>query len=279
LILGSNGQLGQCFKKQSLLNTEFDYVFAIRNDVNATNYESLEEYINRINPDFIINCIAYTAVDKAESEIEQAYLINAQLPKNLAIISTKYNCKLIHISTDYVYNSEQGEHTENSETNPCNVYGTSKLKGDKNVINNSKDGIVIRTSWVYSDVGNNFLLTMLKLMKDKTELKIIDDQIGSPTSAYSIVDAILKLIPQYSKVKRENRIFNFSDNGTISWHGFAVKIQKLSVLNKCNLIPIPTSEYKTNALRPLNSRMSKNLFTNTFDIEINDWESALQKVI
>jgi glucose-1-phosphate thymidylyltransferase len=279
LILGSNGQLGQCFRKQSILYPEFDYVFATRNDVNVTNYESLEEYINSINPDFIINCIAYTAVDKAESEIEQAYLINAKLPKNLAILSTKYNCKLIHISTDYVYNSEQGEHTENSVTNPCNVYGASKLKGDKNVIICSQDGIVIRTSWVYSDFGNNFLLTMIKLMKDKTELTIINDQIGSPTSGYSIVDAILKLIPQYSKVKRENRVFNFSDNGIISWYDFAVKIQKLSGFNNCKLIPSPTSDYKTIAKRPLNSRMSKELFTNTFDIGIQYWELALQKVI
>jgi dTDP-4-dehydrorhamnose reductase len=279
LILGSSGQLGQCFKKNSVLYKDYNYVFATRYDVDVTNYNALEEYIRIVNPDFIINCIAYTAVDKAETDIEQAYLINAQLPKNLAIISTKLKCKLIHFSTDYVYNSELGLHTEQSETNPCNVYGASKLKGDKNVIQYSNDAIVIRTSWVYSDVGNNFMLTMKRLIAEKKELKVVDDQIGSPTSAYSIVDAVLNLIPNYTQVKEENRIFNFCDNGNMSWFEFASKIQSLAGLNKCKLIPIPTSEYKTAAARPLNSRMSTDLFTLTFGIEMLECDLKLKQVI
>jgi glucose-1-phosphate thymidylyltransferase len=279
LILGSSGQLGQCFKKHAILDSEYNYVFATRKDIEVTNYNALEEYIRIINPDFIINCIAYTAVDKAETEIEQAYLINAQLPKNLAIISTKLECKLIHFSTDYVYNSELAEHTEQSATNPCNVYGASKLKGDINVINNSTEAIILRTSWVYSDVGNNFMLTMKRLMLEKKELKIVDDQIGAPTSAYSIVDAVFKLIPVYDKIDKNNRIFNFSDIGELSWFEFATKIQILSKSHNCKLIPIPTSEYKTAANRPLNSRISKKLFKTTFKIDLNDWYSALEQII
>jgi dTDP-4-dehydrorhamnose reductase len=279
LILGSNGQLGQCFESNSGLHQEYDFVFATRKNCDVTDYNALEEYIRLISPDYIINCIAYTAVDKAEIEIEQAYLINAQLPKNLALISTKLKCKLIHFSTDYVYNSESGYHTEQSPTNPCNVYGASKLKGDQDIIANSEDAIILRTSWVYSDRGNNFLLTMKRLMQEKKELKIVNDQIGAPTSTFSIVDAVFKIIYSYHRVDKNNRIFNFSDEGELSWYEFASKIQFFAGLHDCKLIPIPSSDYKTAAKRPLNSKMSKDLFLKTFELSLSSIDCALDLVI
>ena len=273
LVTGSNGQLGSEIKE---LSKEYDYkiYFTDKTQLDISDYNSLRKFIVENSIDTIINCAAYTAVDKAEEEEELANKINHLAVKNLAMLSNEFKLKLIHISTDYVFDGKNYKpYTEEDKTNPQSVYGATKLAGEQAILGyNLKNSIIIRTSWVYSYYGNNFVKTMLKLGKSKDELGVIFDQVGTPTYAKDLAKAILDIIPKIKNEKTE--IFNFSNEGVLSWYDFAKEIMKMAKID-CKINPIETYQYPTPAKRPHYSLLNKAKIKNTFNITIPYWKDSL----
>jgi dTDP-4-dehydrorhamnose reductase len=227
---------------------------------------------------YCINCAAYTAVDKAESEKELAFSVNAGAPGILAKVCKKNNTKLVHISTDYVFNGASTvPYKEEYPTDPQSVYGASKLEGERKIIQTNPDSIIIRTSWVYSAFGKNFVKTMLKLMKEKQEISIVNDQIGSPTYAADLAEVIMQIIGKSSihhSPLTTHGIYNYSNNGVISWYDFAIAIKELTG-SHCKINPIPTSQYPTPAKRPAYSVLDKTKIQQAFGIKLKDWKESL----
>ena len=256
LVTGSNGQLGSEIKELSK-EYSYNFFFTDRSNIDITSKESIKEFcqINSIN--VIINCAAYTAVDKAESDEINADLINRKAVKKLALVSKELNIKLIHISTDYVFDGKNFKpYCEEFQTNPQSIYGKTKLDGENEIRDiNPLNSIIIRTSWVYSYYGNNFVKTMLRLGKEKEELGVIFDQVGTPTYAAHLAKTILDIIPQIENHKVE--IYNYSNEGVLSWYDFAKEIMKMAKLN-CKINPIETYQYPTPAKRPHFSLLNKN---------------------
>ena len=275
LITGSNGQLGRSIQERSLLYPEFSFDFTDVDQLDITNKSALECYLKTSKPDVIINCAAYTAVDKAEEDKNLAYLINAEGPENLAKACKKHNCSLIHISTDYVFNGiSHLPYTETMETNPPSVYGQSKLAGEKAILEYSDSAIIIRTSWLYSEFGNNFLKTMLKYGSERDELRVIFDQIGTPTYAGDLAVSILKIINSNKKLN-QSEIYHFSNEGVISWYDFAKEIMDIAKVN-CIITPIESYEYPLPAPRPHYSVLNKAKIKSTFGLSIPYWRDSLK---
>ncbi len=280
LVTGANGQLGNEIKKASNKFSLFNFLFTDVNNLNITDEKELEDFfsINKIN--FIINCAAYTNVDKAETEKDKAEKINVFAVENLAKLSKKHKAHLIHISTDYVFDGNSKiPYIETDKTNPQSIYGETKLGGE-NSAKKAYKYIIIRTSWLYSSFGHNFVKTMLRLGTDKKEINIVSDQIGSPTYAKDLALIILKII---SKTNKDNNnfiegIFHFSNEGICSWQEFAAEIMQQKKL-KCKVNPISTLEYPTPAKRPKYSLLNKTKIKKTFNIEIRNWESALSECL
>ncbi len=272
LVTGSNGQLGQSIKNLQSGFPEYDFVFTDVEDLDITDEKSVSGFFLSTDPDVCINAAAYTAVDKAETEKELCKSINQLGPRNLASACKKTNCKLIHVSTDYVYDpSDQDILTESSPTFPKSYYAISKLAGENEILKITDNYIIIRTSWLYSEYGNNFAKTIIRLAQERNELKIVNDQIGSPTYAGDLALAILKIANNF----KINGIYNYSNLGFISWFDFAKEIILIKNL-ECKLIPISTSEYPTPAPRPKNSRLSKEKIINAFHIAIPQWFESLK---
>lgn len=273
LVTGSKGQLGSEIKELSS-NYSYNFFFITRDDIDITNKESIKNFcqINSIN--VIINCAAYTAVDKAETDIENADLVNRKAVKKLALVSKELNIKLIHISTDYVFDGKNFKpYCEEFQTNPQSVYGKTKLEGELEFINiNPKNSLIIRTSWVYSYYGNNFVKTMLRLGKEKESLGVIFDQVGTPTYAVHLAKTILDIIPQIDNEKVD--IYNYSNEGVLSWYDFAKEIIKMAKLS-CKINPIETFQYPTPAKRPHFSVLNKAKIKEMFNIEIPYWKDGL----
>ena len=273
LVTGSNGQVGSEIRE---LSSEYEYKFFFtdRNSIDITCKDSIRDFckINSIN--VIINCAAYTAVDKAETDVENADIGNRKAVKKLSIVSQELNIKLIHISTDYVFDGRNFKpYCEEFQTNPQGVYGKTKLDGENEMRDiNPKNSIIIRTSWVYSSFGNNFVKTMLRLGKEKESLGVIFDQVGTPTYAKDLAKAILDIVPQINNDKVE--IYNYSNEGVLSWYDFAKEIMKMAKLN-CKINPIETYQYPTPAKRPHFSLLNKNKIKSTFNIEIPYWKDGL----
>jgi len=283
LVTGSNGQLGSEIQELSS-SYEGNYFFTCKDDLDITNKEAVRSFIEKNSIDVIINCAAYTAVDKAEEDEVNADKINRKAVKKLALISKEKNIKLIHISTDYVFDGKNYRpYNEAYQTNPQSVYGKTKLEGELEMIKiNPKDSIIIRTSWVYSSYGNNFVKTMLKLGREKKELGIIFDQIGTPTYARDLAIDILEII-QYSTFNIQNssthtEIYNYSNEGVVSWYDFAKEIIKMAKIN-CKINPIETYQYPTPAKRPHYSLLNKSKIKSTFGIEIPYWKDSLRDCI
>ena len=279
LVTGSNGQVGSEIKELSP-NYPYHFFFTDRDTLDITNEEAITNFIQENNINTIINCAAYTAVDKAESETELANKINHIAVKNLARLSNEFLIKLIHISTDYVFDGTNFKsYTEDDTVNPQSVYGKTKLDGEKAILEyNLKNSIIIRTSWVYSYYGANFVKTMLRLGKEKESLGVIFDQVGTPTYARDLAKAILEII-QHSTFNIKNssthtEIYNFSNEGVVSWYDFAKEIMKMAKLN-CIINPIGTKEYPTPAKRPYYSVLNKSKIKSTFDIKIPYWKDGL----
>jgi len=271
-VTGSNGQLGKELALQVSKHPRFRFIFLSRQDFPLDDPEKMKEWTEKNPVDFFIHCAAYTAVDKAESEKENAYLINAKASGLLASFLFKLETKLIYISTDYVFDgSSSSPLTENAPTNPVNWYGTTKREGEKLVLNNNPISIVIRTSWLYSGYGHNFLKTMMRLMKEKTSLRIVDDQKGSPTFAGDLAGAIFEILESDQFI---TGIYHYSNEGETTWFGFAREIKRLTQ-SSCELIPIPSTEFQTAAKRPAYSLLDKSKIKKVFGLRIPDWKYSL----
>ncbi|MCP4914420.1 MAG: dTDP-4-dehydrorhamnose reductase [Oligoflexia bacterium] len=269
VVFGANGQLGSTFKK-----IKPEYSFFTSENVDITKLDQLEEVLSKqAKGSYVINCAAYTAVDKAEENSELAQQVNSEAVKNMALLCKKYGLRLIHFSTDYVFNGEGSEpYTEDQKTSPLGVYGETKLNGENEIRNHLEDFVIIRTSWVYSEFGNNFLKTMIKL-SDRESLNVVNDQLGTPTYTDDIVTITLSIKDNFEKVKGE--IFHFSNEGQISWYDFACEIMK-QVNSDCQINPIPSSEYPTPAKRPKYSVLSKEKLKNKLNITIPEWKESLK---
>ena len=286
LITGSNGQLGS---ELQMLNDEFLILnyrcfFTSSKDLDITNFDLVKKYIIDNDIKIIINCAAYTAVDKAESERENADKINHQAVKHLATIAKENTIKLIHISTDYVFDGTNHKpYKETDSTNPRSVYGKTKLLGEQALLRvNPQNSLIIRTSWVYSSFGANFVKTMLRLGKEKESLGVIYDQVGSPTYAKDLAKVILEII-QHPKFNIQNssshtEIYNFSNEGVVSWYDFAKEIMKMAKLS-CNINPIETKDYPTPAKRPHYALLNKSKIKKEFGIKIPYWKDSLDECI
>jgi dTDP-4-dehydrorhamnose reductase len=286
LVTGANGQLGKELKDISILYPQFDFIFLSRTDLPIHHFELVRTYFKTLHPDYCINCAAYTAVDRAEKEKDLAFQVNGEAVGVLAAICNEHNTKLIHISTDYVFDGTSNvPYKEDSPTNPQSVYGASKLEGEKQSIKFNPDTIIIRTSWVYSFYGKNFVKTMMRLMKEKNEINVVDDQVGSPTYAADLAEAIMLIIVNcHPDNYRESilnwvpGIYNFSNVGNISWYEFANAINEITG-RSATIKPISTSEYPTAAKRPAYSVLSNSKIQKTFNLILKNWKTSLKSCI
>jgi len=273
LVTGSRGQVGSEIKELSS-NYAYEFYFTDKGELDITDQNGMREFVIQNNIDTIINCAAYTAVDKAESEQELADKINHLAVKNLAQLSNEFGIKLIHISTDYVFDGTNFKpYIEDDATNPQSVYGKTKLDGEKALLEyNLKNSIIIRTSWVYSYYGTNFVKTMLRLGREKEQLGVIFDQVGTPTYAKDLAKTILDILPKIDNEKAE--IYHYSNEGVCSWYDFAKEIMRMAKL-ACTVNPIETKDYPTAAKRPHYSLLNKAKIKKEFGIVIPYWKDAL----
>ena len=277
LVTGSNGQLGSEIKVLSS-NSDDTFFFTDANELDITDKKAIESFIETNQIDVIINCAAYTAVDKAEEDEELADKVNHLAVKYLAEVSCDRDIKLIHVSTDYVFDGKNYKpYVEDDATNPPSVYGKTKLDGEKALFEVApKNSIIIRTSWVYSSFGANFVKTMLKYGKERDELRIIYDQVGTPTYARDLAMAILDIMPQLDNEKPE--VYHYSNEGVLSWYDFAKEIMKMAKI-ECDVVPIETHEYPLPAPRPHYSLLNKRKIKKTFNITIPFWKDSLSECL
>lgn len=277
LVTGSKGQLGSELEELSSAY-KHNFFFTDRDELDITIQENINRFVELNNINIIINCAAYTAVDKAESEVALALKINSKAVKSLAEVSKEKAIKLIHISTDYVFNGENFiPYVETDNTNPNSVYGESKLSGEKALLEiNPRNSIIIRTSWVYSSFGTNFVKTMLRLGKEKELLGVIYDQVGTPTYARDLAKVILNILP---KIKNDTvEVYHYTNEGVLSWYDFAKEIMKMAKID-CKINPIETKEYPTPAKRPHYSLLNKVKIKEKFNIEIPYWKDSLSECL
>ncbi len=288
VLTGAGGQFGQtlvaCWP-DSLLS-QYELIPLMRGDLDIADAAAVHSTLDALQPVLIINAAAYTAVDKAESEAEAAFAINERGVANLAAAST---CPLIHLSTDFVFDGAASTpYAENTATAPLSVYGKSKLAGEKALLAQKPDAMIIRTSWLYSEYGTNFVKTMLRLMSERDALSIVNDQIGSPTSTHSLAAVVCSAastrLDSAAMPKEPSGIFHWSDGASITWFDFALEIQTQALAlgllkSRCTLRPIPTSEYPTPAARPLYSVMSRARARAEFDCPTNTWQAELKRCL
>jgi dTDP-4-dehydrorhamnose reductase len=273
LVTGANGQLGRELQQLAPAFPQFGFIFADRSTLNLDNPDAITTILTREQPAWCINCAAYTAVDKAESEKDLAFHINGEAVGYLAAACRVSGTRLIHISTDYVFDGLSAIPLKESDpTDPINTYGASKLAGEQQALQHNPDAtLIVRTSWVYSEFGNNFVKTMIRLMKEKPAINVVSDQIGSPTYAADLAAAILHVIAAPTFVPG---LYNYSNEGEISWYQFAASIRDLTH-STCTVNPIPTSQYPTPAKRPHYSLLDKSLIRQTYHLTIPDWQPSL----
>lgn len=276
LVTGANGQLGSELNVIALERPNYEWVFADRKMITLDELDLLKNQLEGIKPTIIINCGAYTAVDKAEIEEELAFKINHLSVEAIAKYANENNVKLIHISTDYVFDGESSEALdEEAITGPINVYGKSKRAGEVACLKECPNAIIIRTSWVYSKFGNNFVKTMQRLMQEKESISVVNDQIGTPTYAFDLAEAIMSIINHENWV---NGIYHYSNEGQISWYEFALIIKELGGY-KCDVQGVSSSEYVTPAKRPSFSLLKSEKIKRIYSLEIPDYKESLKKVI
>jgi len=274
-VSGSNGQLGSELQEIARQFKEFQFVFFSRAELSITDRAALEKMFILHRPSYFINCAAYTAVDKAEKEKEIAEEINGHAVGAIATLCSQYDCRLIHISTDYVFNGKASTPLkEDDPVDPVNAYGDSKLMGERLAMQHT-DAVIIRTSWVYSKYGNNFVKTMKRLMGEKESISVVHDQVGSPTYAADLATAIMEII---TSGKWEPGIYNYSNSGVISWFDFANEIKK-QLHSKCEVCPIPTSQFPTPAKRPAYSVLDKEKIQSVYNIKAREWKESLKECI
>lgn len=279
-VSGKNGQLGwELHQLHAAFSHAYEFVFCDRETLDLNRPETIEDFFLLCKPQYFINCAAYTAVDKAEAEKETALAVNATAVGQIASACAAIGCTLITISTDYVFDGNGTRPYKADEpTNPLNYYGYTKWKGEQLALENNAKTIIIRTSWVYSVHGNNFVKTMLRLMKDREEIKVVSDQVGCPTYAADLAAAILTVVGQLESGNRQYGIYQYSNQGIISWHHFAEAIRDGAGL-ACRVLPIPSSSYPTPAKRPFYSAMETHKIADAFQLELMDWQKSLSKCL
>ena len=276
LVTGKNGQLGWELSQIAPQFNQYDFVFVDLDELDLSKPETIPSFFQKYQPQYFIHCAAFTAVDKAETEQELAYKINAVSVGEIAKECAKINCPLISISTDYVFDGNGTEpYKTDKQGDPLNYYGYSKWIGEKLALENWNKTIIIRTAWVYSFHAANFVKTMLRLMKDKTEIKVVKDQVGSPTYAADLAKAIVQVINQWNSGNTHYGIYHYTNSGVISWFDFASEIKALSGLS-CNVLPVPSTEYPTPAKRPAYSVMDTHNIVDDFKVELQDWKTSLK---
>lgn len=269
LVTGANGQLGNELK----LQLQDKAVYVDKDELDITDAEAVKSFVSSHNFDAIINCAAYTAVDKAESDEKLAELINVEGPKNLAATGVP----LVHISTDYVFDGTNCRpYVETDEPNPQSVYGRTKLAGEKAVLDNAQTAVIIRTAWLYSTFGNNFVKTMQRLGKERDSLKVVFDQVGTPTYAADLANAIVVILSQLKPGMKE--IYHFSNEGVCSWYDFALAVMAQSDID-CEVLPIESKDYPTPAHRPSYSVLNKAKIKKDFNLKINNWAVSLAECV
>lgn len=276
LVTGCNGQLGNEIQLLEKNYPQYTFFNTDVQELDITDTNAIEKFVEDNHIDGIINCAAYTAVDKAESDEALCTKLNAEAPAYLANASEKQGGWMIHVSTDYVFNGTNHiPYTEECETQPCGVYGKTKLVGEFNVLKFCKRAVIIRTAWLYSTFGNNFVKTMLKLGTEREALKVVFDQIGTPTYAADLAHTIMQVI--------EKGIipgtYHFTNEGVTSWYDFTIAIHRIAGIKSCKVQPIHTSEYPTPAMRPHYSVLDKTKIKQTYGIEIPHWEESLNTCI
>jgi dTDP-4-dehydrorhamnose reductase len=279
LVTGGNGQLGQSLQSISSKYEDFQFVFTDAADLDITNLEECTSFFDKLKPQFCINAAAYTAVDKAETDVELAHKINCIGAENLAKAALKYNCVLLHISTDFIFDgSANTPYTENATPNPKSVYGQTKLDGERAIQAVFDAYFIIRTSWVYSQFGANFMKTMLRLASERETLSVVNDQIGTPTNAIDLANCLVQICLTNNQQPTTNNygIYNFSNEGQCSWFEFAKEIFE-QTQTTINLKPIPSTEFPTPAQRPAYSVLDKSKIKNTFNISILNWKESIKK--
>lgn len=280
LVTGANGQLGQSFKLISEQYPNYQFTFATRKEIDLSLLESINNYFQQKQFDLVINCAAYTAVDKAEQEVELADAINHLAVKQLAQIAKEQGTVFIHISTDYVFDgTNYRPYIETDSINPQSVYGASKLKGEQAIQAIKPKGCIIRTSWVYSEFGNNFVKTMLKLGQDRDQLNVIFDQVGSPTYAKDLAQAIMAIVQsnQLNNISKPE-IYHYSNEGVSSWYDFARQIFEISEID-CDVNAIETKDYPTPATRPHYSLLNKAKIKQAYNLMIPYWKDSLKQCL
>jgi dTDP-4-dehydrorhamnose reductase len=292
LVTGAKGQLGQAIQFISEKHSDVDFVFCDSLTLDITNLNNIQHIFKQVKPNYCINAAAYTAVDKAESEPEKAYLINVTGAKNLAEVCKQNNTVLLHVSTDFVFDGDYSKllpgvqstgYSEEEIPNPTGVYGQTKLDGEKAIQEIFDNYFIIRTSWVYSQFANNFMKTMIRLGTERDSLSVVNDQIGTPTNAVDLAEALVKIICHTERSRSVSStisnfgIYNFSNEGRCSWYDFAQKIFEINNIT-VDLKPIPTSSYPTPAQRPAFSVLNKAKIKKVFNLQIDNWEDSLKKI-
>ena len=279
LVTGADGQLGNCIRKAAQSSSD-EYIFTDVDDLDITDKEAVDLCIRCNNFDVIVNCAAYTNVDKAEEQQAFAEKLNAEAVRNLAEAAKKYGVTLIHISTDYVFGGSLGNtpRTEEEPVNPTGVYGVTKLHGEEAVRESGCNALIFRTAWLYSEYGKNFVKTMLNLTSSKPELKVVFDQVGTPTYAQDLADTIVGIIS--SRMFRNHPgIYHYSNEGVCSWFDFTKAIAEIAGNNDCDVKPCHSDEFPSPVVRPSYSVLDKTKVKTTFDIEVPYWTDSLKKCI
>lgn len=275
LVTGANGQLGNEMRVIAAQYADYQFLFVTRDDLSIDDFSAVKKYFDQHAIDYCVNCAAYTAVDKAETEREKALLINGTAVGNLAQVCSAHQAQFIHISTDYVFDgTATTPYPVDYPVAPINWYGATKLRGEQEAVKNNPASIIIRTSWVYSSFGNNFVKTMLRLMSEREQISVVSDQQGCPTYAADLAQAIMQIIAS-NKAESGAGIYHYSNAGVTDWWQFAVAIKDLSG-SHCTVLPIPSSSYPTPAKRPAYSVMNTSTIQQAFDITIPFWKESLQ---
>jgi dTDP-4-dehydrorhamnose reductase len=272
LVTGAEGQLGKCLQDLAKENPSFKFIFCSKAQLDITSEVAIKNAVEEYQPSYLVNTAAYTAVDLAESEKEKAFVVNADSMIGLSRICKEKDTRLIHISTDYVFNGDETvPYKEDDVLNPINVYGDSKAAGEINTLKENPGAIIIRSSWIYSSYGKNFVKTMLQLMRTREQVRVVNDQFGSPTYAADLAVAILNLIVSNKWV---GGIYHYTNTGIISWYEFALAIKEIAQLH-CEIIPITTSEFPTAAKRPSYSALDNRKIQATYGIIASQWKKSL----
>lgn len=281
LITGANGQLGNEMRRHSKdYEYLFNFFFTDVAELDITSSKAIDQFVKDNNIQYIVNCAAYTAVDKAEDDVDLCYLLNFEALENIGDVAQQNGAKVIHVSTDYVFDGTNSKpYMETDSTNPQSVYGKSKAKGENALLNACPQSIIIRTAWLYSIFGNNFVKTMIRLGKEKDSLNVVADQTGTPTNAKDLAKTILDILVYSEEKEFKAGIYHFSNEGITTWYDFTLAIHRMANIKTCKVSPITTDQYPTKAVRPKYSVLDKTKIKDAFGITIPQWEDSLKECI